>query len=532
MGLGAIAFEPFLHAMIDLLLVAARLHVDEIEHDQTAHVAQAELPADFIGGFEIDLEDGGFLVFAAFVAAGVDVDGHERLGFVDDDIAAALEMDLAGKGALQLAGNVEAIEDGLGIGVEFDLGHGAFGDAADHVADAIVMSWAVDDDAFDILGKKIPHGAFDEVGLLEDAGGQVLAADFLLNLFPFVDQEGEVAHEVTLLLAFADGADNDAHAFGNIEFTQDFLEAMAFLVIVDFPRDAALIGVGQQDEIAAGQGEVGGDTRAFGADGALGHLDDDLAAGRIETGNVALGDAGFVTFAAIPFDDFHAAVEAAGAAVPVMQEGALFKTDVHKGSLQTVLQVLDFAFENAADKAFVTGAFDGEFLEFALLEHGHAGLEGLGVNDDFLVEFPDRLDEFLDPLDDLVGDDLDGIHRALRRLFLDVDRLEAGVFLHFGRDGEVGLAEVAFFVFDGVRLFGGGASIRGQAVGEVFGAWNLAFVAITVEDGLLGGVITERFGAGIAGGAIGALDVGGHSAAWTEPVAAAAAGKASFTHNQ
>ena len=215
-----------------------------------------------------------------------------------------------------------------------------------------------------------------------------------------------------------------------------------------------------------------------------------------------------------------------------MQEGVLFKTDVHKGSLQTVFQVLDFAFENAADEAFVAGAFDGKLLEFALLDHGDARLEPLGVDDDLLVEFFDRLNEFLNFLDDLIGDDLDGVHQALRRLFLDMDGLEARVFLHFSRDGEVGFAEVAFFVFAGVRRFGDSVAISGQSGGEVFGALNLAFVASAVEDRLFSGFFTENFGAGIAGRAVGALDVGGHSTAGTEPVAAAAAGKASFTHNQ
>jgi len=89
-----------------------------------------------------------------------------------------------------------------------------------------------------------------------------------------------------------------------------------------------------------------------------------------------------------------------------------FQTDVHKGGFEPVFEVLDLAFEDAADEAFVAGAFDGEFLEFALFQHGDAGFERLGVDDDFLVEFLDRLDESLDFFDDPVGDDLDGVHQA------------------------------------------------------------------------------------------------------------------------
>ncbi len=101
-GLGLVAAQAFLHPLIDLLLVAPRFHVNEVQHDQAAHVAQAKLPADFVGGFEVDLEDGGFLVLAALVPARVHVDGHQRLGFIHDDVTAALEMHLAREGVLQL----------------------------------------------------------------------------------------------------------------------------------------------------------------------------------------------------------------------------------------------------------------------------------------------------------------------------------------------------------------------------------------------------------------------------------------------
>ena len=69
---------------------------------------------------------------------------------------------------------------------------------------------------------------------------------------------------------------------GMLKFAQDLLQPLAFFLVFDFARDAALIGVRQQHEITAGQDEVGRDARAFGADRAFGDLDDDVAAGRIE----------------------------------------------------------------------------------------------------------------------------------------------------------------------------------------------------------------------------------------------------------
>jgi hypothetical protein len=48
---------------------------------QAAHVAEAELAADFVGGLEVDLRMVASLVLAALVAAGVDVNGRRAPRF-------------------------------------------------------------------------------------------------------------------------------------------------------------------------------------------------------------------------------------------------------------------------------------------------------------------------------------------------------------------------------------------------------------------------------------------------------------------
>src|SRR3546814_2947280 len=61
----AVVLQRVLHRALDLAGIAVRFHVDEIDHHQPGHVAQAQLPGDFVGRFQIGLE-GGFLdiVFA------------------------------------------------------------------------------------------------------------------------------------------------------------------------------------------------------------------------------------------------------------------------------------------------------------------------------------------------------------------------------------------------------------------------------------------------------------------------------------
>ncbi len=122
---------------------------------------------------------------------------------------------------------------------------------------------------------------------------------------------------------------------------------------------------------------------------------------------------GLVAPPAFALDDFHAAVEVARHDVPVMQKGVLLEADVHEGGFEAVFEIAHLAFEDAADQALFGGALDVEFLELAVLGHGDAGFERLGVDDDFLVNLLFRLDQPLDLLDQRGRGDPDGFDDAL-----------------------------------------------------------------------------------------------------------------------
>ena len=114
-----------------------------------------------------------------------------------------------------------------------------------------------------------------------------------------------------------------------------------------------------------------------------------------------------------------------------MEERVLLEPDIDEGGFEAVFEVADFAFEDAADEALLGRAFDGEFLELAVFEHGDAGFERLGIDDDFLVDLLDRLDEALDFLDQRRCRRAEGFHDS-PGLFFDGDWLKVLVFLHFG----------------------------------------------------------------------------------------------------
>ena len=86
---GAVAAEALDQAAQHQVAVVLEHHVDEVDDDDAADVAQPELPDDLLGGLEVVLGDGLLEVAAgAGELAGVDVDDRHRLGAVDHQRAA------------------------------------------------------------------------------------------------------------------------------------------------------------------------------------------------------------------------------------------------------------------------------------------------------------------------------------------------------------------------------------------------------------------------------------------------------------
>ena len=68
-------------------------HVDEVDDDDAAEIAQAQLARDGLGGLEVGLEDGVVEVAGADEAAGVHVHRGHGLGLVHDEVTAGLQID-------------------------------------------------------------------------------------------------------------------------------------------------------------------------------------------------------------------------------------------------------------------------------------------------------------------------------------------------------------------------------------------------------------------------------------------------------
>ena len=127
-----------------LLLVFARLHVDEVDDDEPADIADAQLARHLFDGFEVDLQNGVLLRALALVLARVDIHGDKGFGFIDDEIAARFERNLPAEGFLDLRLDAVVVEDGVMPVVELDEILVMAGDAGAFAAEAFVDDGIID----------------------------------------------------------------------------------------------------------------------------------------------------------------------------------------------------------------------------------------------------------------------------------------------------------------------------------------------------------------------------------------------------
>ena len=87
------------------------LHIDKIDNDDAAQIAQAHLSRDRLSGLKIRLENRIVKAASTDKTARIDVDRGERFGGINDQIAARLESHFAFDCATDFVFNAVEIED-------------------------------------------------------------------------------------------------------------------------------------------------------------------------------------------------------------------------------------------------------------------------------------------------------------------------------------------------------------------------------------------------------------------------------------
>ena len=263
-------------AILHLALVLGALHVDEVDHDEAAQVAQAKLPGHFVGRFQVGVERGLLDVVAARGARAVHVHRHEGLGVVDHDRAARGQRYVTPVGALDLVLDLEAREERDIVAVELDLADVGRHHRAHERERLVVDRLGVDEDLADFRLEQVADGAHHEARFEVDEAWALFLLGGLLDGVPELQQVIQVPLQLLRGASDARGARDEAHALGDLELVHHLAQLVAVLAFDPsrYPTPARVVG--HQHEVASGERNVGGEGRALVAALVLVHLDDQV----------------------------------------------------------------------------------------------------------------------------------------------------------------------------------------------------------------------------------------------------------------
>src|SRR5437762_14377590 len=106
------------------------------------------------------------------------------------------------KGVIDLFLHAEGFENWRCAIIIMQAVAGAPGNVADERAHSIERGSIIAHHLIDFLGEEIAHGAFDQVGLFENAVWRRMIRNFLLDLAPLIEEKAQIANKIAGALAF------------------------------------------------------------------------------------------------------------------------------------------------------------------------------------------------------------------------------------------------------------------------------------------------------------------------------------------
>ena len=200
------------------------LHVDEVDDDEPREVAQPQLARDLLGRFEVGAQRGFLDVALARRAAGIDVDRNQRLGLVDHDVAARAQLGDRRVNRVDLALDLETVEQpDLRVAIGLDaLGMARHQRAHERLGDAVALL-ALDQHLIEVAGVKVADRPLDQIAFLIDQRRRGRFERQITNLVPQPQQVFVIALDLGLRPLGSGGADDDPHAFRDVEVFEDLL---------------------------------------------------------------------------------------------------------------------------------------------------------------------------------------------------------------------------------------------------------------------------------------------------------------------
>src|SRR6266581_3266840 len=329
---GAVAAEVRAQLLEHLVAVAARLHVDEVDHDDAADVPQAQLPRHLARRFDVRLEDGALGVLLAGVPPSVHVDRRERLGRLDDQVATGRELYPRLEEVHDFRFDIVYVEQRrFGLVQLHPLDEVGL-DLLEILHDLVVQHLRVDEQRVDLVREQVADDTAGQARLALQQRRGAHRAGLPLDLFPDAVQVVDLALATLLGEVLGHGADDPAARAGVLgdELRDQVAQLGPLLAVLDLPGHADLGGERHVYEEPTCERDLRGDARSLGADRFLDDLDDARFAALQLVGDVRRAAAGgpaaavYATVAVLVFPIGRLLVVLRLDQVGGVEEGALF----------------------------------------------------------------------------------------------------------------------------------------------------------------------------------------------------------------
>ena len=357
-----VGLHRVLHRLLDLAPVARAPHVDEIDDDQAADVAQPELPADFRRGLDVRADGGLLLTRALLGASRVHVDGREGFGRVDHDRAARGQVGAPFEDVLDLRFQVVDREQRPAAGVAVEGRLAARHEGAHVLLGSPMGGVLVDPDLLDRAVQVVPQALKHDVLVAVEQLRALRVAGIAGDALPQAEQRVHVAAERRLGLAEGVGAYDHAAAVRDGQSLRHRLQLEPDVLRVHLAGDAAGLVEGCENQVAAGQTQVRRQGGALVALGLASDLNDDRTPADehvLDLRPFRLGDRLVVGVRHHVLDG---------------EEAVLGGAVVDEGGVQARLNVRDLAVVDVAAGQAALGDVDLEVFEYRVVGDGDAEL--------------------------------------------------------------------------------------------------------------------------------------------------------------
>ncbi len=287
MNASAVHLHRITQTVFNLTLILRRLHIDEIDDDQSTDVSNAQLTCDLVGRLEVGIRRRRLDIAAARSPRTIDVDRDKRFGVVDDDAAARGQAHLVSVSRLDLALDLEAGKERDVVGVHLQPSLCLRGHETLHVLLRFLEGGiVVYEHLADIVREVVAHSARDGIALAEDEkrGRAVFGCRF--DLFPLRLEVIEVPLQFFHGTPDAGGTNDRTHAIRYLQLTHDLTHLVAVFALYA-PRDATGARVVRhQYQEASSEADEGRKSRALGTALLLLNLNDEILALREQLADV------------------------------------------------------------------------------------------------------------------------------------------------------------------------------------------------------------------------------------------------------